>query len=420
MPDVTCGSIPAIVDLHVDEACGLYARRGHLTQAPLVDVRGLRRADERLCAHLDGVAVAGGLGRAMLERSLTSGSAGAMFAAAVCAIQEGDKPFLKTLFAHAAGAPARTRELTSALGWVSAPTLKGLGVALLGSSDPFHRGAGIAACAMHRVDPGILSAHRLEDAIPAVRARALRTAGEIGCVEAAPQCRAAVRDEDEDCRFWASRSSVLLGHGGSALELLTRTGLGAGPHRRRGFRFALQAMSITAAHDVLSGLARDPENLPWLIQGSGIVGDPVYVPWLIKHMADPKSARAAGEAFTLITGAELNRLQLEANRPQDFESGPNDDPGESDVDIDVDEGSPWPHATNVEKWWAVNSRRFHKGERYFMGAPVTREHCIHVLKTGYQRQRILAAHYLCLLEPGTPLFNTSAPAWRQQKLLEAM
>jgi hypothetical protein len=52
-----------------------------------------------------------------------------------------------------------------------------------------------------------------------------------------------------------------------------------------------------------------------------------------------------------------------------------------------------------------------------MGAPVTREHCVHVLKTGYQRQRILAAHYLCLLEPGTPLFNTSAPAWRQQKLL---
>jgi len=37
-----------------------------------------------------------------------------------------------------------------------------------------------------------------------------------------------------------------------------------------------------------------------------------------------------------------------------------------------------------------------------------------------QRQRVLAAHYLCLLEPGTPLFNTSAPAWRQQRLLAKM
>jgi hypothetical protein len=50
----------------------------------------------------------------------------------------------------------------------------------------------------------------------------------------------------------------------------------------------------------------------------------------------------------------------------------------------------------------------------------TREHCIDVLKSGYQRQRILAAHYLCRLNPGTPLFNTSAPAWRQQRLLAKM
>jgi hypothetical protein len=60
------------------------------------------------------------------------------------------------------------------------------------------------------------------------------------------------------------------------------------------------------------------------------------------------------------------------------------------------------------------------GQRYFMGAPVTWEHCLDVLKHGYQRQRILAAHYLCLLRPGTPLFNTSAPAWRQQRLLAQM
>ena len=46
------------------------------------------------------------------------------------------------------------------------------------------------------------------------------------------------------------------------------------------------------------------------------------------------------------------------------------------------------------EWWAANGSRFQKGTRYFMGAPVTREHCIDVLKNGYQRQRILAAHYL--------------------------
>jgi len=65
-------------------------------------------------------------------------------------------------------------------------------------------------------------------------------------------------------------------------------------------------------------------------------------------------------------------------------------------------------------------QRFQPGVRYFMGEPPTREHCIDVLKNGYQRQRIAAAEYLCLLNPGTPLFNTAAPAWRQQRLLAKM
>ena len=34
-----------------------------------------------------------------------------------------------------------------------------------------------------------------------------------------------------------------------------------------------------------------------------------------------------------------------------------------------------------------------------------------------QRQRMAAATYLCLLVPDTQLFNTAAPAWRQQQLL---
>jgi hypothetical protein len=55
-----------------------------------------------------------------------------------------------------------------------------------------------------------------------------------------------------------------------------------------------------------------------------------------------------------------------------------------------------------------------------VGAVASREHCIAVLKTGYQRQRALAALHLSLIEPGSPLFNTSAPAWRQQRLLAQM
>jgi len=137
-------------------------------------------------------------------------------------------------------------------------------------------------------------------------------------------------------------------------------------------------------------------------------------------MTNEKTARLGGESFTLITGADLDGEQLERKPPKEFESGPNDDPDDPNVEMDEDDGLPWPDAAKIERWWAANGGRFQKGMRHFMGAPVTRERCMDVLKKGCQRQRIMAAQYLCLLEPGTLLFNTSAPAWRQQRLLAKM
>jgi uncharacterized protein (TIGR02270 family) len=179
-------------------------------------------------------------------------------------------------------------------------------------------------------------------------------------------------------------------------------------------------MGVAEAHRTLTAFAADAGRLRWLIEGSGIAGDSAYVPWLINHMRNERTARLAAEAFSLITGADLVESGLGGLRPQNFQSGPNDNPDDPNVDMDPDTERPWPNVAGIEKWWEANSSRFQPGLRHFIGAPVTREHCIDVLKNGYQRQRILAAHYLCLLEPGTPLFNTSAPAWRQQELLAQM
>ncbi len=68
----------------------------------------------------------------------------------------------------------------------------------------------------------------------------------------------------------------------------------------------------------------------------------------------------------------------------------------------------------------VNKQRSQVGMRYFMGEPVSVEHCKNFLRDGYQRRHIAAALYLPLLQPGRPLFNTSAPAWRQQRWLSKM
>jgi hypothetical protein len=88
--------------------------------------------------------------------------------------------------------------------------------------------------------------------------------------------------------------------------------------------------------------------------------------------------------------------------------------------MDPDDSLPWPDSEKIQKWWGANQAGFQPGARYFMGKLPSWEHCLDVLKTGYQRQRIAAAQYLCLLRPGTPLFNTAAPAWRQKRWLAKM
>lgn len=412
--------VPDVVQQHADEAASLWTMRSRLATAPACALFDLARWDERLAAHVDGLSVAGDDGRLICEAMLEELSAGAVFVAAVRAIEEKQRDRLDPLFALAEANSELWAGVTSAFGWVERQYLQGTVGELLKSPDPLRCLVGLAACAMHGADPGPALAPSLEDPVSAVRSRAVRAAGELGLGAALPACAALLTDDDPDCRFWAAWAAVLLSDRGRALEALTRLGTVEGQHRARAFRLALQAMPESPAHALLQALAKDPAQVRWLIQGSGIVGDPTYVPWLIGHMGNPVTARLAGEALSLITGADLDKLQLEGLRPENLQSGPNDNPEDENVDMDQDEGLPWPDAKKVEDWWTANAGRFQRGQRYFMGAPVTHEHCIDVLKNGYQRQRILAAHYLCLLEPGTPLFNTSAPAWRQQRLLATM
>jgi uncharacterized protein (TIGR02270 family) len=196
-------------------------------------------------------------------------------------------------------------------------------------------------------------------------------------------------------------------------------GLPGSAQGARAFRLALQALPVERGHAILQHLAKESAQPRWVIEGSGVVGDAAYVPWLLSQMSNPTLARVAGEAVTTITGLDLSQ-GFEVPAPAAVEGGPTDNPTDDNVGLHPDKGLPWPDVRKIQAWWTATTGRFQPGRRFFMGAAVTREHCIDVLKSGYQRQRILAACYCCLLDPGTPLFNTSAPAWRQQRLLARM
>lgn len=412
--------LDTVVAEHAVEASFLWDQRRIAVHAPHVSLRALSGLDARLEAHLDGLRVAREAGASVRDGEAPDGPGG-LFSAVVAALEARNAALMASLLSTASAAPTLTPGLWSGFGWVSPSMLQGTVRDLLASPAAFSRHAGIACCALHRIAPRASLLTAVHDPDSALRARGIRAAGETGFVELAPICGRAAQSDEADLRFWGAWSSVVLGSMGEALRVLADAATTDGPHRLRAFHLVLQRMEMTAGHEFLQRLTRTADHPRSLILGSGIIGNPDYVPWLIAQAAHDQLARAAGEAFSLITGVDLSGAPLgRAQAPDSFESGPNDDPADPNVAMDPDEGLPWPDPQGISDWWAHNAGRFQRGIRYFMGAPVTREHCIEVLKTGSQRQRILAAQYLCLLEPGTPLFNTSAPAWRQQRLLAQM
>lgn len=396
----------------------LRRRRSALTRGRTL-LEELAEHDERLEANMDLLRTFGQPGLNAVHAEMENGDIAQGFFLAVQYIHAGDRNALaqlsRTLFE--AGAE---NILLSSFGWVSPALLKGLIRDLLVSSDPIDRCVGMAACELHGVSPGdaVLAAALAGDDMP-LRQRALKAVGTLGLRNLVPLTESHCDSPDEKTAFLAARTAILLGDRGPALGSLRRICLSSSPLAPEALPLALHTLSMSEAHALLIQLAAE-QKVRMLITGAGVAGDPSYVPWLIRQMTDDRLARLAGSALSLITGQNLVDAHQERRAPENFIAGPSDNPDDENVALDPDSELPWPDQEKIESWWQQNAMRFPAGIRHFMGAPVSQENCIRVLREGFQRQRALAAEYLCLLEPGTVLFNCAAPAGRQKRLLDKM
>ena len=404
--------IPAIVQQHADDALHLRHMRSVLVRAPHVRLLQLGRLDERLDAHLDGLAVAGAYGLARAQAALEQLGCGEVFTAFAAALQAQDTALQQRVLVLAPAAPQAWRGIVSALGWTGAPLLREPVRALLAAAAPWQRALGLDACRLHRVDPGPALAAALRADDPALRLAGLRTAAALGRCELLPLVLAAL--DTAALAEAAAHAACLLGDRGAALRALAQAAF-ATPAACDPLRpLAVQALPADEARALLRQLM--PAAPREAVRAIGWLGDARLVPWLIERMEDAALARVAGEAFSTITGADLVALQLERPPPTDVQTGPNDDPDDENVALDDDENLPWPEPQRVQRWWQAQSGAC-AAPRSFVGAAPTPEHLAQVLRTGTQRQRALAAQQLVLLQPGQAWFNVAAPTWRQRRLL---
>ncbi|MCC7285182.1 MAG: TIGR02270 family protein [Burkholderiaceae bacterium] len=421
--------VHVVVQQHAEEAALLRHVRSSLVRAPHVGLLQLGRLDERIAAHLDGLAVAGKHGTAYCVAALERAGAGEVFALAVRAIESRDRKRLQQALALVGAAPDAARGIASALGWVSASDLQGVGRELLAAGSASLRALGLTACRMHGVDPGPVLAAALHDEQAELRAAALRTAAELGRVDLLPQARESITSDNPELVFWAAWASCLLGDRQASLRVLAVAAAAThdtAPWAERALALAMLASPFDQASALARSLSQaaqtqaDAARQRRLIRALGLLGDARFVPWLIDRMSDPTLMRLAGEAFSWIAGVDLARADLETLQAPPRPEHPSDDPDDDDVSLDEDESLPWPDADKIRAWWSRQASlqtAAAAGQRLFCGEPASASAATRVLREGTQRLRALAALWLCVLQPGSKLFQVAAPTVRQQRWL---
>ncbi len=410
--------IPQVLDQHAEEASFLAILRDYAVGAPNYDLTHLANLDNRIEAHLDGLQIAGLKGLNLLLEQLNPNASGEVFAATVLAFQMGNSPALSTLGEHLRSGVEGERYFAAALGWLEWTQVQPWVERLLSSPEPLFRRLGLAACGMHRQDPGPALLSALGNSDPSVLARAARTAGELRRRDLMQPIRLHRLHADDALRFWANWATAQMGDE-EALPILQQFAERPGRFQQRALHVVLAWQARETSMAWIRRMTQVPEQRRIAIKATGLFGDPVALPWLLQQMHDLPMARAAGEAFSQITGVDLEASDLERRDSPDYDAGPTDDPSDPNVAMDEDENLPWPDVGLIQAWLHKNGDGLQNGTAYLLGEPFSEGACLRVLASANQRQRLVAAGLLARYVPTRVVFPVSAPVHRQRRLLNA-
>jgi uncharacterized protein (TIGR02270 family) len=400
-----------IYEQYADEASFLWLLRSIAVDQPHYTPADIGDLERRIQANLDGLMTNLELGWTVCENALELEEPGEVFAAAVTAFRSRDMTHIQQVVEVALADPRNAKALISALGWLPGSLVHSWIKKFFTSKNLDHKYLAVAACSVRRENPGEYLNKILgrDDCLAHERlhARSLRIIGELKRRDLAPALQAGAGSDSDAVKFHAFGSAVLLGDRAMAARLEPYA-MQDGPFQQPALQLALRALPVEQSRAWISQLAQAPDQARNVIEASAALGDPQAVNWLIAKMKEPELARLAGEAFTTITGVDLEKHELAIDVPEDITAIPNNDPEDEDVSMDEDENLPWPDPDRVAALWHTYSKHFPPGRRFFMGQPVNKERLAQIIQSGYQRQRQAAAVELALLEPQSLLINSRA------------
>ncbi|WP_157822481.1 TIGR02270 family protein [Psychromonas sp. Urea-02u-13] len=406
-----------ISEQFVIDASFLWLLRSISVKQPHYYLTDLADLEKRIDANLDGLMCNFELAWEICLEELRFDQAGEAFTATIIAFRSRDVNKIKVVIDHAFVNDDTFKGVASAMAWLPKPLIREWLERFLFSKDLNHKQLAIAFCSITRKNPGECLKEFLqrEDCLSHIGLlkRVVRLIGELKLYAFGNALLPLAEHEDIDVKFWANWSIVMLGEHKYAANLQAYL-LSDSPFSSIAQQVIFKVLPIDKARLLISDFATQPERLREVIQASGLIGDPHTVPWIIDKMNNFDTAKVAGEAFTLITGIDLDRYELSIEPPEDIAAVPNDEHANSNVDLDEDENLPFPNVSKINHTWLHYRARYKAGSRYIMGIevnqnnPATVAKLTSMLKQAGQRQRASIALTLALLDPQSSFVNVKA------------
>jgi len=410
-PNNTMTAYRDIYEQYVDEASFLWVLRSIAVEQPHYNRFDIYELEQRIDAQLDGLMTSVEVAWEICLEALELEEPGEVFTATIIAFKSHDPGKIQKAIEVGLTSDETFKGLVSALGWLPEKYVHPWVKKFLTSKDLNHKYLALAICSVRRDNPGehlnrMLARDDCKEHLK-LYCRALRLIGELRRQDLMPALQEATTSEEDDIKYWANWSSILLGNT-SAVNNLEPYVFKTCVHQKNAINIAFRVLPIEQARVWISKLSSDKEQTRAILRATGVLGDPHAVNWLILKMKESAISKLAAESFTMITGFDLEEYQLTGEVPAHIYIQPSDNTEDEDVSLDEDENLMWPDYEKISTFWMHNGSNFISGHRYFLGQNITPEILNDKLNNASQRFRHAAAMELALSNSAMPLQNTRA------------
>ena len=401
-----------ILEEHIEEADFLWQQRKNALSDRAYNLGDLAELEERLFAHLDGLALGGNDAWKLLEPKLSSGEEGEVFTAAFVALDSNDSSMIDLVQKNFSDAEGNViNGICYAFKHTMNPDVENILLPLLNSDNVCNLAAIIDSLSFRRVP---IDADKLQTFLhnkdPRIVTATLRAVGRLRIRQFLEEAERLLDNEVIEVRREAVKTGLLLGSR-KALDVC-RSMVASCIEGADQFIEYPGLMGMADDVNILMTALKNPILVRNAVKALGLTGNISTIELLIQCASEPKLSRLAGESFRRITGVNLEKGKLISEKLQEPKTS---SLPEEEFEMDPDEDLPFPDHEKLTEWWRSNSAKFDKRVRYRNGQPYSYEVLIDILKNGILPYRHYAAFELALMNPAYSYLETHAFSIRQRR-----